>query len=149
MPQIIHDPDEWVSEIMKRSEVHSEVFGVVTSSRHASNQRFCLFLRSNNFSTQREFVSHFTNKWVNDVVGIDMTLRYSEYFRIPDHFSSNGVPPDEFFMAVFVWYQFLKQNHFRPYWDKVEGVGIQVMRDFIHLMICAYLMGSQSLFLQL
>jgi hypothetical protein len=67
---------------------------------------------------------------VNDVVGNDMTLRYSEYFRIPDHFSSNGVPPDEFFMAVFVWYQFLKQNHFRPYWDKVEGVGIQVMRDF-------------------
>ena len=30
-----------------------------------------------------------------------------------------------------MWYNFLNQKHFRPYWDKVEGVGIfQVMRDF-------------------
>ena len=34
------------------------------------------------------------------------------------------------FNAVFVWYNFLNQQHFRPYWDDVEGVGIQVMRDF-------------------
>ena len=130
MPQIIHDPKDWVREVSKRSEVPSEVFGVVSSKRHASNQRFCLFLRSNQFSSQEEFASHFLKFWVNDVAGNDETLRFSEYFRIPYHFSLNGVPPQDFFNAVFVWYNFLNQQHFRPYWDDVEGVGIQVMRDF-------------------
>ena len=130
MPLVIDDPIEWAAFALKRSEVPSEALGVVTPKRHAFNRRLCLFLRSKDFTSTSQFVSHFLSSSVKDKTSVDDSLVQSEFFRIPGHFLNAGGTPEQFLNAVFVWYNFLCQNHFRPYWDSDEGVGIQVMRDF-------------------
>ena len=130
MPLVIDDPIEWAAFALKRSEVPSEALGVVTPKRHAFNRRLCLFLRSKDFTSTSQFVSHFLSSSVKDKTSVDDSLVQSEFFRIPGHFLNAGGTPEQFLNAVFVWYNFLCQNHFRPYWDSDEGVGIQVMRNF-------------------
>jgi len=130
MSQIIDDPIDWVNAVMKRSEVPSEVYGLVSPNRFAFNRRLCLFLRSNNFSTLNEFSSHFLRNWVQDSHCADDSTVQSIFFVIPDYFLKTGVPPDAFFSGIYIWYKFLNQQHFRPYWDIQEGVGISVMRDY-------------------
>ena len=130
MPMVIDDPQVWVYSSSKRSEVPSEALGIITKDRYAFNRSFTLFLRSNEFSSCTEFVSYFGKISVQDSFIVDGSSLHANTFRIPEHFTSTGGTPDEFIDAAFVWYKFLNQKHFRPYWDDVEGVGVSVMRDF-------------------
>jgi len=130
MPLIIDDPYEWVAFASKRSEVPSEALGVITPQRHAFNCRLCLFLRSKAYTSTSQFVTRFLSSFVKDKKSLDASHLQADFFRIPGHFLNAGGTPEEFLKAVFVWFNFLCQKHFRPYWDNEEGVGIQVLRDF-------------------
>ena len=130
LPGIINDPIEWADVLSKRSEGPSDAFGVRSSWRYSFDQRLCIYLRSHRFVTEYEFVSHFQKTSVSDSSTLDSNDLDSNYFPIPLYFTNGGVPPHEFLKNVFIWHMFLNQNHFRPYWDNVEGVGISVMRDF-------------------
>ena len=130
MPIIIEDPHEWSTLASNRSEVPSEALGIVTPRRHAFNRRLCLFLRSNEYSSTSEFVTKFLSTYVKDSSDFDASRVHSEFFRIPHYFLTSGGTPEQFLQAAFVWYNFLCQQHFRPYWDNDEGVGIIVQRDY-------------------
>jgi hypothetical protein len=130
MPQIIPDSHEWLKAVSARTEVPLECFGIVSVKRHQFNQQFCLHLRSMNIGSKDAFISQFRKNFAVDSASIDSEKFLADFFRIPNHFMRSGGPPDTFLNAVFSWYEFLKQNHFRPYWDDIEGVGISVMRDF-------------------
>jgi len=130
MPMVIDDPEIWIACSSNRSEVPSEALGIITKGRYSFNRSFCLFLRSNDFSSSNDFVSYFGKISVQDSLILDGSSLHADTFRIPDHFISTGGTPVQFIEAAFVWYKFLNQKHFRPYWDDVEGVGVSVMRDF-------------------
>jgi hypothetical protein len=130
MPIIIEDPHEWVKLVSKRTEVPPEALGIVTPRRFAFNRRFCLFLRSNEYLSPSIFVTHFLGTFVKDSFTCDASRLQSQFFRIPHHFMTSGGTPDQFLQAAFVWYTFLRQQHFRPYWDDIEGVGIIAQRNF-------------------
>jgi hypothetical protein len=141
MPLIIDDPHEWVKRVLKRTEVPSEALGVVSPSRYAFNRRLCLYLRSTHFTSQDDFISHFIEIWMKDSSSIDERHVMSECFRIPEHFINGAVLPHHFLAGVHIWYEFLNQNHFRPYWDDVEGVGVSVLREFFPPLNLSQLQG--------
>ena len=130
MSSIIDDPQAWVKLSSKRTEVPSVCFGVLSPSRHAFNRKLCLYLRSIKFKNESDFISHFHDNWVLDSSTLDAEAPSPFFFRIPMHYTVSGVLPHHFLSHVFIWYKFLIQQHFRPYWDDIEGVGISVMRDF-------------------
>ena len=130
MPLIIEDPHDWVNCVLKRTEVPSEALGVVSPSRYAFNRRLCLYLRSTDLTSEHDFISHFHDNWMTDSSSIDQRHVMSECFRFPEYYLNGAVLPHHFLAGVYIWYKFLNQHHFRPYWDEVEGVGVSVLRDF-------------------
>ena len=56
MPQIIHDPKDWVREVSKRSEVPSEVFGVVSSKGMLRIKGFAFFCDQTNFQVKKSLL---------------------------------------------------------------------------------------------